>query len=63
MPIELRGGISLCSKMIGQLEGVIDIEIVKSCVFEVLNLTKLWVPHLEMLCKSELIVEDIARRY
>ena len=37
-------------------------EIVKCCVLEVLNLTKLRVPHSEMLCKSELIVEDIARR-
>ena len=62
MLIELSGGISLSSKMIGKLEGVLNKEIVKSCVLEVLNLTKLWVPHSEMLCKSELIVEDIARR-
>ena len=62
MLIELSGGISLSSKMIGKLEGVLDKEIVKSCVLEVLNLTKLRVPHSEMLCKSELIVEDIARR-
>ena len=34
---------------------------VKSCVLEVLNLTKLRVSYSEMLCKSELIVEDIAR--
>ena len=61
MLIELRGGILLSSEMIGQLEGVLDKEIVKSCVLEVLNLTKLRVPHSEMLCKSELIVEDIAR--
>ena len=40
----------------------LDKEIVKSCVLEVLNLTKLRVLHSEMLCKSELIVEDIARR-
>ena len=44
------------------MEGVLDKEIVKSCVLEVLNLTELRVPHSEMLCKSELIVEDIARR-
>ena len=61
MLIELRGVISLSSKMIGKL-GVLDKEIVKSCVLKVLNLTKLWVPHSDMLCKSELIVEDIARR-
>ena len=48
--------------MIGELEGVLDKEIVQSCVLEVLNLTKSRVPHSEMLCKSELIVEDIARR-
>ena len=48
--------------MIGKLEGVLDKEIVKSCVLEMLNLTKLRVPHSEMLYKSELIVEDIARR-
>ena len=40
---------------------MLDKEIVKSCVLEVLNLTKLRAPHLEMLCKSELIVENIAR--
>ena len=62
MLIELRGGISLSSKMTGKLEGVLDKEIVKSCVLEVLNLTKLQVPYLEMLCKSELIVENIVRR-
>ena len=62
MLTELRDGILLSSKMIGELEGVLDKEIVKSCVLEVLNLTKLRVPHSEMLCKSELIVEDIARR-
>ena len=62
MLIELRGEIcSLSSKIIGQLEGELDKEIVKSHVSEVLNLTKLWFPHWEMLCKSELIVEDIAR--
>ena len=61
MLIELRGGILLSSKMIGKLEGVVEKEIVKSCVLEVLNLTKLQVPHSEMLCKSKLIVEDIAR--
>ena len=48
--------------MIGELEGVLDKEIVQSCVLEVLNLTKSRVPRSEMLCKSELIVEDIARR-
>ena len=48
--------------MIGKLEGVLDKEIVKGCVLEVLNLTKLRVSHSEKLCKSELIVEDIARR-
>ena len=36
--------------MIGKLEGVLDKKVVKSCVLEVLNLTKLWVPHSEMLC-------------
>ena len=46
--------------MIGKLEGVLDKEIVKSCVLKVLNLTELQVPHSEMLCKSELIGEDIA---
>ena len=56
MLIELRGGVSL------SLEEVLDKEIVKSCVLEVLNLIKLQVPHSEMLCKSELIVENIARR-
>ena len=59
--LELRGGILLSSKMIGKLEGVLDKETVKSCVLEVLNLTKLRVPHSETLCKAELIVEDIAR--
>ena len=44
------------------MEGVLDKEIVKSCVLEVLNLTKLRVPHSEMLYKSELTVEDIARQ-
>ena len=44
------------------MEGVLDKEIVKSFVLEVLNLTKLRVLHLEMLCKSELIVEEIARQ-
>ena len=63
MSIELRGGISLSSKMIGLLKGVLDKEIVKSCVLDMLNLIKLQVPHSEMLCKSELIVKDIARRY
>ena len=48
--------------MIGKLEGVLDKETVKSYVLEALNLTKLRVPHSEMLCKSELIVKDIARR-
>ena len=43
-------------------KGVLDKEIAKSCVLEVLNLTKLRVPHSEMPCKSELIVEDIAGR-
>ena len=62
MLIELRGGISLSSNVIGKLEGVLDKEIVKSCGLEALNLTKLRVPYSEMLCKSELIVEDIARR-
>ena len=62
MLIELRGGIPLFSKMTGKLEGVLHKEIVKSCVLGVLNLTKLRVPYSEMLCKSELIVEDIARR-
>ena len=62
MLIELRGGISLFSKMTGKLGGVLDKETIKSCVLEVLNLTKLQVPHSEMLCKSELVVEDIARR-
>ena len=62
MLIELRGGISLSSKMTGKLEGILDKEIVRSCVLEVLDLTKLRVPHSEMLYKSELIVEDIARR-
>ena len=40
MLIELRGGISLSSKMTGKLEGVLDKEIVRSCVLEVSNLTK-----------------------
>ena len=40
MLIELRGRISLSSKMIG----VLDKEIVKSRVLEVLDLTKLRVP-------------------
>ena len=62
MLTKLRCGISLFSKMLGKLEGVLDKEIVKSCVLDVLNLTKLRAPHSEMLCKSELIVEDIARR-
>ena len=62
MLIELRGRISLSSKMIGKLEGELNKEIVKSYILEILNLTELRVPHLEMLCKSELIVEDIARR-
>ena len=52
----------LSSKTIGKLEGVLDKEIAKSCVLEVLNLTKLRVYHSEMLCKSELIVEDIRRQ-
>ena len=60
MLIELRDGILLSSKMVGKLEGVLDKGIVKCCVSEVLNLTKLQVPHSEMLCKSELIVEDIS---
>ena len=62
MLIELRGEISPSSKITGLLKGVLDKEIVKSFVLEVLNLTKLRVPHSEMLCKSELIVEDIAQR-
>ena len=41
MITELRGKISLSSKRIGQLEGVLYKEIVKSCVLVVLNLTKL----------------------
>ena len=45
MLIKLRGGILLSSEMSGKLEGVLDKEIVKSCVLEVLNLTKLQVPH------------------
>ena len=47
MPGELSAGfelVSLSSKMIGKLEGELNKEIVKSCVLEVLNLTKLWVP-------------------
>ena len=48
--------------MTEKLEGLLDKEIVTNCVFEVLNLTKLRVPHSEMLYKSELIVEDITRR-
>ena len=43
------------------MEGVLDKEIVKSCVLEVLNLTKLRVSHSEILYRSELIVEDISR--
>ena len=39
MLIELRGGILLSLKTIGYLKGVLDKEIVKSCVLEVLNLT------------------------
>ena len=62
MLMELIGEISLSSKTIGWLEEVLDKDIVKSCVLEVLNLTKLRVPHSEMLCKSELIIEDIAKR-
>ena len=42
MLIKLRGGISLSSKMIGKLEGVLDKEIVQRCVLEVLNLTKFY---------------------
>ena len=64
MLIELRSKISLSSETIGLLEGVLDRrkKKVKSCALEVLDLTKLLVPHPEMLCKSELIVKDIARR-
>ena len=49
MLTELRDGISLSSKMIGKLEGISDKGIVKSCVLEVLNITRLRVPHSEML--------------
>ena len=41
MLTDLRGGIFLSSKMIGQLEEVLDKYIVKSCVLGVLNLPKL----------------------
>ena len=49
MLIELKDGISLSSKVIGYLEGVLEKEIFKSCVLQVLDLTKLQVPHSEML--------------
>ena len=62
MLTELRRKISLSSKRTGRLEGVLDKEIVKSCALEVLNLTKLQAAQSEMLCNSELIVEDIAIR-
>ena len=59
MLTELRGKNSLSSKRIGLLEELLDKEIVKGCVMEVLNLTKYQVPQSEILSKSELIVEDI----
>ena len=60
--IELRSKISLSSKRIGWLEGVLHKETANSFVSEVLNLTKLWDPHSEIFLKSELIVEDVANQ-
>ena len=50
---------SLSSKRIGWLEGVLDKESVKICFLEVSNLTKKkQVLDLKMLCNSKLIVEE-----
>ena len=57
--IELRGLITLLSKIISKLEGSVETEIASNWVLVKLKLTKLSLPHPKLHSRSEFIVVQI----